>query len=68
MDLTRGGTSTRLLPIKEASERLGVCKTKTHTLIRDGELEARKIGRRTLIPDAAIETFIANLPRAGRTD
>jgi hypothetical protein len=35
-------------------------------LIRDGELDVRKLGRRVVVPDTAVASFIASLPSAKR--
>ncbi|HQT86613.1 MULTISPECIES: helix-turn-helix domain-containing protein [Acidiphilium] len=37
--------------------RATVCR-----LIASGELSAVKLGRRTLVPDAALQSFLASLP------
>jgi excisionase family DNA binding protein len=58
--------ATRLLPIREVAERLDLSKSKTVQLIRDGELDVRKLGRRVVVPDTAIATFITSLPSAKR--
>jgi excisionase family DNA binding protein len=58
--------ATRLLPIRGVAERLDLSKSKTVQLIRDGELDVRKLGRRVVVPDTAIATFITSLPSAKR--
>lgn len=54
---------SRLNSVPEVCTRLGLCKASIWKLIKDGRLEAVKIGRRTLVPDPAIDAFIASLPR-----
>jgi excisionase family DNA binding protein len=44
--------------IKEAARRLGVCARTIHNLLRAKELASRKIGRRRVIPVAALENFL----------
>ena len=53
-----------LLPVAEACRTLGVGKSTLYTLIADGALTVRKIGRKTLIPAADLERFAAGLPAA----
>lgn len=48
----------------EAARRLGLGKTKTRQLITNGELRSCRVGRRLLIPVAAIEEFVAKLQEA----
>jgi Helix-turn-helix domain len=35
-----------------------ICKTRLYQLIAEGKLEARKIGKRTLIPGASLRALI----------
>ncbi|TFV67226.1 UNVERIFIED_ORG: DNA-binding protein [Bacillus sp. AZ43] len=51
-----------LLPIyPEAGRMLGVGRTTMYGLITSGELRTVKIGRRRLVPAAAIEAYVARL-------
>jgi excisionase family DNA binding protein len=50
-----------LYPILDAAQVLGIGKTKTFELIRAGELETVRIGRRRLIPAAAIDEYVDRL-------
>ncbi len=52
----------------EACEALGVKRTFIFNAMRDGRLERRKAGARTLIPAESLKNFLAGLPRdaAGR--
>lgn len=54
-----------LLTVNEACERLRVSRGKFYGLVREG-FPIKKIGTRTLIEVAAIDTFIQSLP--GRED
>lgn len=47
-----------LLDIPEAARRLNLSRTTLYALIGRGELKSRTIGRRRMIPRAAIEGFI----------
>ncbi len=54
--------------VKDAQEILSVSHATVYRLIKDGDLDARKIGNKTLITDASIQTLIASLPRVGEAD
>ena len=47
--------------ITEAAEALNLGRTKVYELIRQGELKARKIGKRTIILKDDLENFLKNL-------
>ena len=51
--------------ISQAVGATGIGRTTLYELIRAGHLEARKLGRRTLIPAAALDALIAKLPSVG---
>jgi excisionase family DNA binding protein len=53
-----------LLSVPAAAQRLGVGRSTLYELLGRGALEAVRIGRRTLVPAAAVEHLIATLPRA----
>jgi excisionase family DNA binding protein len=53
-----GGEKNVLLTVREAYTQLRISKWKLYDLLRSGQLEAIKIGRRTLIPLHSIETYI----------
>ncbi|NML94729.1 helix-turn-helix domain-containing protein [Novosphingobium olei] len=44
--------------IAEASRVTTLCKSQIYNLIRAGKLEARKLGRRTLIPARSLRALI----------
>jgi len=50
--------------IPEAIASSGIGRTQLFALIKTGHLEARKLGTRTLIPAASLQSMIASLPRA----
>ena len=59
-------TTTALLNTIEATRaRLGCGRTKVRQLSSNGELEAVKLGRRTLITEQSIVQFVSRLPRVG---
>jgi excisionase family DNA binding protein len=41
----------------------GIGRTTIYKLIKEGKLEAVKLGSRTLILDSSVRTLLANLPR-----
>nr|WP_293856988.1 helix-turn-helix domain-containing protein [Sphingomonas sp. SCN 67-18] len=47
--------------VERAIRMLGIGKTKLYELIAEGELEAIRIGRRTLIMQSSIDDFIQRL-------
>jgi hypothetical protein len=51
-------------PIANACRIGGIGRTKLFELIRDGRVDARKLGRRTLITDTSLREFLDGLPRA----
>jgi excisionase family DNA binding protein len=52
-------------PIDQACLISGCGRTKLYALIANGQLDARKLGRRTLITDESLRRFLASLPRIG---
>jgi excisionase family DNA binding protein len=52
--------------VAEAIQRFGIARTKLYELIREGDIEAVKLGRRTLIRAESARSFIDRLPRVGR--
>ena len=53
-----------LIPRKAAFAMLGVGTTKGHELINSGQLDARKLGDKTLITMASIRALAEGLPRS----
>jgi excisionase family DNA binding protein len=54
---------TQLLSLDEAAARLGVGRSTTKTLLGKGKLKSLRIGKRRLVPQAAIDELIAALER-----
>ena len=50
-----------LAPISEACQQIGVGRSKLFELIAAGEIETVKIGRRTLVPQAALVAYVDKL-------
>ena len=55
----------RLVSISGLCDSLGIKRTKAFEIIRDGEVETIKIGRRTLVLAESIDAFIDRCPRVG---
>ena len=62
----RRDARTRAFTIDAARERLGnIGRTTVYGLIADGKLDAVKLGSRTLITAASVESLLQSLPRIG---
>jgi excisionase family DNA binding protein len=48
-----------MVSITEAARLLGVSRTSLYQLMDTGELSSRKLGRRRLVPRAALEVYAA---------
>ena len=48
--------------VDEAAMRAGLGRDRIYTAIRNGDLVARKYGRRTLITSEALQRFLNGLP------
>jgi excisionase family DNA binding protein len=44
---------------------LGLCRDSVYKLIKQGQLPARKIGRRTVVLESDLQAFLEALPRLG---
>lgn len=53
------------LSIFEACRVAGIGRTKIYEAISDGRLKARKLGKRTIILNDDLRTFLASLPVVG---
>jgi hypothetical protein len=53
-------------PVGDAPAIAGVSRTRIFAAIRDGELVARKAGRRTIIEMSELQRWIRSLPMRGR--
>jgi excisionase family DNA binding protein len=58
-------SSTTALSVVEVIGRLGLARDSVYKLINNGQLPAKKIGRRTVIVAADLETFLKDLPLIG---
>ena len=47
-----------------AARRVGISRSKIFEAIKEGHLDARKFGRRTVITEDALRAFLAALPSA----
>lgn len=56
----------KLLTYKEVAQELGVCERTVWTLVKEGMIKARKIGRLVRIPESAIEDFIKSAPTVSK--
>jgi len=62
-EAVRQGQRRRMaLSVAEAAVEAGVGRDQVYNAIRDGRLEARKWGRRTLITYVALQRFLNGLP------
>jgi excisionase family DNA binding protein len=60
-------TRARLNSVEATVERLGVGRSTVYGLMGSGELRSVKVGKRRLVPEAALIDFIAKLD-AGAAD
>jgi excisionase family DNA binding protein len=51
-------------PINDLAEALGIGRSKLYEEIRDGRLQAKKLGSRTLITAQAASDYLSRLPDA----
>ena len=56
------------LSIDETSLRTGICRDVLYRAIREGDLPARKCGRRTLILQTELHDYLHALPRAASSN
>ena len=54
--------------ITEAARRLGLSIRTVATLVSRRVIDSRKVGRRRIIPVAALEAFLSELPRPVHSD
>jgi excisionase family DNA binding protein len=50
------------LSVVEACQALGIGRTSLYALISAGQLEARKVGRRTIISAESLRSLLTRLP------
>ena len=58
-------TTQENISVSEAVRVYGIGRTKLYELIHNGNIEAVKLGRRTLIRTESARNFIDSLPRVG---
>lgn len=58
-------TQPENISIGEAVRLFGIGRTKLYELIQKGEIDAVKLGRRTLVRAHSARSFIDSLPRIG---
>ena len=59
-------TQEENISVGEAVRRFGIGRTRLYSILNDGQIEAFKLGRRTLIRAESVRSFIDSLPRVGR--
>lgn len=47
------------LSVADAAKQLGICRTLAYRLVRDGTIPSVRLGRRVLIPVAALEEMLS---------
>ena len=52
-----------VLGVKDAATFIGLSKSRLYELIADGQIEARKLGARTVVPTASLRAFVNSAPR-----
>lgn len=52
------------ISLNDAAKQYGIGRSKLYRLIGDGELDARKVGKKTLIIADSLRRFVLNAPRA----
>ncbi len=58
----------RLLTVEEAAVKLGIGRTFAYRLVLGGEIESVKLGKRRLVPEDAVDDYIARLRRGEEVD
>jgi excisionase family DNA binding protein len=53
----------RLLGMKDVQERLSIGRSTAFALVASGQLRSVRIGRRRLVPVAALDEYVAELSR-----
>lgn len=61
MNSTEPQTERRTLTVEEAGQQLGVCRNTAYTLAKSGQLPTIRMGRRLLVPKAALDRLLGNL-------
>lgn len=50
------------LGVKDAAAFIGLSKSRLYELIATGDIEARKLGHRTVVPTASLRAFVEAAP------
>jgi excisionase family DNA binding protein len=50
----------RTLTVEEAGRQLGICRNMAYQLAKDGQLPTIRLGRRLLVPKAALDRLLEN--------
>lgn len=64
--MTKNASAPLAHRIPEACERIGLGRSRLYDMIRRGEINAIKIGGRTLIPESELQRIVAEAPPAVR--
>ena len=59
--LTSGQIEVLAYSVEEGATALGISRTATYKLIKEGKLKVVKIGRRTLVPRDSVQALMARL-------
>jgi excisionase family DNA binding protein len=59
----RMSEAKRLLGMKDVQERLSIGRSTAFVLVASGQLRSVRIGRRRLVPVAALDEYVAELSR-----
>lgn len=51
-----------VMGVKDGADFIGLSKSRLYELIALGEIEARKLGARTVIPTASLRAFVDRAP------
>jgi hypothetical protein len=62
---TKRAFEPKLVTVIQALSILGIGRTKFYQLVDSRSLDIRKIGRRSMVTMASINSYVANLPRFG---
>jgi excisionase family DNA binding protein len=54
-----------VLGVRDAAAFIGLSRSRLYELIGDGQIEARKLGSRTVVPTESLRSFVTNAPRVG---
>ena len=52
-----------VLGVKDAATFIGLSKSRLYELIAEGQIEARKLGARTVVPTTSLRAFVDAAPR-----